>query len=30
MLCAPSLEDVLPTIRSRCRLLTPPTRIVIG
>jgi len=31
MLCAPSLEDVLPTIRSRCRLLTlrtPPVDAV--
>lgn len=31
MLCAPSLEDVLPTIRSRCRhlvLRTPSTRAV--
>ncbi|WNE97453.1 DNA polymerase III subunit delta' [Streptomyces luomodiensis] len=25
LLCAPSLEDVLPTIRSRCRLLTLST-----
>jgi DNA polymerase-3 subunit delta' len=32
-LCAPSLEDVLPTIRSRCRhvpLRTPPTSAVAG
>ncbi|MEU5428367.1 DNA polymerase III subunit delta' [Streptomyces olivoreticuli] len=31
LLCAPSLEDVLPTIRSRCRLLTlrtPPVAAV--
>ncbi|MFI0914946.1 MULTISPECIES: DNA polymerase III subunit delta' [Streptomyces] len=31
LLCAPSLEDVLPTIRSRCRSLTlrtPPTSAV--
>ncbi|MFF4160592.1 DNA polymerase III subunit delta' [Streptomyces sp. NPDC001678] len=31
LLCAPSLEDVLPTIRSRCRSLTlrtPPTAAV--
>ncbi|MFD7499949.1 DNA polymerase III subunit delta' [Streptomyces sp. NPDC059850] len=31
LLCAPSLEDVLPTIRSRCRLLTlrtPPVDAV--
>ncbi|MFI1254543.1 DNA polymerase III subunit delta' [Streptomyces netropsis] len=31
LLCAPSLEDVLPTIRSRCRLLTlrtPPPAAV--
>lgn len=31
LLCAPSLEDVLPTIRSRCRLLTlrtPPVEAV--
>ncbi|MGH3345244.1 MAG: DNA polymerase III subunit delta' [Carbonactinosporaceae bacterium] len=31
MLCAPSLEDVLPTVRSRCRhvrLRTPPTQAV--
>lgn len=31
LLCAPSLEDVLPTIRSRCRhlvLTTPPTAAV--
>jgi DNA polymerase-3 subunit delta' len=31
MLCSPSLEDVLPTIRSRCRhivLRTPPTAAV--
>ncbi|GAA0460101.1 DNA polymerase III subunit delta' [Streptomyces sp. NPDC046215] len=31
LLCAPSLEDVLPTIRSRCRLLTlrtPPVGAV--
>lgn len=31
LLCAPSLEDVLPTIRSRCRhvsLRTPPTAAV--
>jgi DNA polymerase III subunit delta' len=31
MLCSPSLEDVLPTIRSRCRhilLRTPPARAV--
>jgi DNA polymerase III subunit delta' len=31
LLCAPSLDDVLPTIRSRCRhvpLRTPPTAIV--
>jgi DNA polymerase III subunit delta' len=31
MLCAPSLEDVLPTIRSRCRpigLVTPPVEAV--
>jgi len=31
LLCAPSLEDVLPTIRSRCRhvpLRTPPTSVV--
>ncbi|MGH3342903.1 MAG: DNA polymerase III subunit delta', partial [Carbonactinosporaceae bacterium] len=31
MLCAPALEDVLPTVRSRCRhvrLRTPPTRAV--
>lgn len=31
LLCAPSLEDVLPTIRSRCRhvpLRTPPTAVV--
>ncbi|MFF7726453.1 DNA polymerase III subunit delta' [Streptomyces sp. NPDC008001] len=33
LLCAPSLEDVLPTIRSRCRLLTlrtPPVAAVAG
>ncbi|MEU7045989.1 DNA polymerase III subunit delta' [Streptomyces varsoviensis] len=33
LLCAPSLEDVLPTIRSRCRLLTlrtPPVDAVAG
>jgi DNA polymerase-3 subunit delta' len=31
LLCAPSLEDVIPTIRSRCRLMalrTPPTAAV--
>ncbi|ELP66491.1 DNA polymerase III subunit delta' [Streptomyces turgidiscabies] len=31
LLCAPSIEDVLPTIRSRCRLLTlrtPPVEAV--
>ncbi|MCD0482444.1 DNA polymerase III subunit delta' [Streptacidiphilus sp. ASG 303] len=31
LLCAPSVQDVLPTIRSRCRLLvlrTPPTAAV--
>ncbi|MHA6762173.1 DNA polymerase III subunit delta' [Streptacidiphilus sp. PAMC 29251] len=31
LLCAPSVEDALPTIRSRCRLLvlrTPPVRAV--
>ncbi|MEB8343388.1 DNA polymerase III subunit delta' [Streptomyces endophyticus] len=28
MLCAPSVEDVLPTIRSRCRLLTLSTPAV--
>lgn len=31
MLCAPTVEDVLPTIRSRCRVLvlrTPPTEAV--
>ena len=33
MLCAPTVEDVLPTIRSRCRLVTlstPPTDEVAG
>jgi DNA polymerase-3 subunit delta' len=33
MLCAPSVEDVLPTIRSRCRLVTlatPTTEDVAG
>ena len=33
MLCAPTVEDVLPTIRSRCRLVTlstPPTDDVAG
>jgi DNA polymerase-3 subunit delta' len=33
LLCAPSLEDLLPTIRSRCRhvvLTTPSTRDVTG
>ena len=37
LLCAPSVEDVLPTIRSRCRLVslrTPPadavTRLLVG
>jgi DNA polymerase-3 subunit delta' len=33
LLCAPSLEDALPTIRSRCRhvsLRTPPTAAVAG
>ncbi|MFJ7195590.1 MULTISPECIES: DNA polymerase III subunit delta' [unclassified Streptomyces] len=33
LLCAPSLEDVLPTIRSRCRhltLRTPPVEAVAG
>ncbi len=33
MLCAPTLEDVLPTIRSRCRqvsLATPSTEAVAG
>ncbi|CAB5000724.1 MAG: DNA polymerase III subunit delta' [Actinobacteria bacterium] len=33
LLCAPSTEDVLPTIRSRCRVLglrTPPWREVAG
>ncbi|MDP9101550.1 MAG: DNA polymerase III subunit delta' [Actinomycetota bacterium] len=33
LLCAPSLEDLLPTIRSRCRLValrTPPVEDVAG
>jgi DNA polymerase-3 subunit delta' len=33
LLCAPSVEDALPTIRSRCRLLvlrTPPVAAVAG
>ncbi|HEY8456821.1 MAG TPA: DNA polymerase III subunit delta' [Actinopolymorphaceae bacterium] len=33
LLCAPTVEDVVPTIRSRCRLLvlrTPPTEAVAG